>query len=87
MDDQEFLDQVKQKIERLTGREIVLHIDHDDTSKLEVDNGASIPEVVVGSKLLQYSGFARMAVEYAVASIKEGREIQPLEFQLLLSRN
>lgn len=87
MDDQQFIARVRAKIERLTGRDIDFEIDYDDKSKLGVDPLASTPRVIVGANLLQYSGFARMAVEYAVASIREGREIPPMEFQLLLSRN
>ena len=87
MDDREFLDRLKSKIERLADCEIDLQMDTDNQSKLAVDLLASLPRVTVGSNLLHYPGFARMAVEYAVESIRQGREIPPLEFQFLLSRN
>ena len=87
MDDQVFIDRVKEKIERLTGREIDLQLDPQERSRLDVDPSISVPKVVLGSDALKYAGFARMAVEYAVASIRRGSEVPPLEFQTLLSRN
>jgi len=42
---------------------------------------------VLGANIFQYAGFARMCVEYAVASIKKDRPIDVLEFHLLLARN
>ena len=87
MDDEEFLRRVRAKIERLAGTEIHLEIDAADESRMSVDLGASVPRVMVGSSVLQYSGFARMAIEYAVASIRERRELGRLEFRALLGRN
>ncbi len=75
------------KIERLTGGPISLVIDEVDAKKLEVTLEGMIPRVMMGSAVRAYPGFARMCVEYAVASIREGREIGPLEFQVLLGRN
>ena len=43
--------------------------------------------VVFGSNVLQYAGFARMCIEYAVESIRQERTIDTLEFHLLLARN
>lgn len=87
MDDQEFLDGIKDKIEKLTGVAISLDIDHQDQSALRVEREGTIPKVVMGSHVLEYSGFARLAVEYAVASLRAGRDLDTLEFQILLSRN
>ena len=87
MDDREFLDQIKAKVERLTGTQIELDLDSDDRSALTVELEGPLPRVVLGSNILDYAGFARMAVEYAVASIREKRELGPLEFQILLARN
>ena len=87
MDDREFLDQIKTKVERLTGTEIELGLDSDDRSALTVALEGPFPKVVLGSNILEYAGFARMAVEYVVASIREKRELGPLEFQILLARN
>jgi len=87
MDDQEFLEQLKTKIERLTSTRIQLDLDREDPSALAVELEGLSPRVVLGSNILDYAGFARMAVEYAVASIREKRELGPLEFQILLARN
>ena len=87
MDDQEFLDGIKDKIEKLTGIAISLDVDHHDQNALRVDRETAIPKVVIGSHVLEYSGFARLAVEYAVASLRAGRDLDTLEFQTLLSRN
>jgi hypothetical protein len=87
MDDQEFLDRIKVKIERLTGVEIQLHIDQSDGNQIKLELERPTPEVTLGYNVLQYSGFARMAVEYAVASIREKRVLGDLEFHILLARN
>ncbi len=87
MDDQEFLDRIKAKLERLTDAEIHLDLDTEDAEKLQVNLQSGTAFVTLGSNVLEYSGFARMAVEYVVASIRNGRELETLEFQMLLSRN
>ena len=43
--------------------------------------------LVMGHNILEYSGFARLCTEYAVASIRQQREIPEIEFQMLLARN
>ena len=87
MDDQEFLDSVRSKIERLAGTEIQLHLDTMDANQMNVELDLPIPSVTLGSNVLQYPGLARMAVEYAVASIRERRKLGLLEFNILLARN
>ena len=87
MDDLEFLDKIKEKIENLSGVSIRLDLDREDQSALRVDLEGPIPTVVVGSHVLEYSGFARMASEYAVACLRAGRDLETLEFQTLLARN
>jgi hypothetical protein len=87
MDDQQFLDRIKDKLERLTDTEIHLELDTEDAEKLQVNLQSGSAIVTLGSNVLEYSGFARMAVEYVVASIRSGRELETLEFQVLLSRN
>ena len=87
MDDHKFLDKLQEKIERLTGTPIDLVVDEADTDRLEVDLLGPLPNVLIGSAVLQYPGFARMCVEYAVASIREGRRISVLEFHVVLGRN
>ena len=87
MDDQQFIDRIGSKIERLTGRRVDLQVDHDDASKLDVDLGPEVPLVTLGSNIFRYSGFARLCIEYATASIQRQRPIDMLEFHLLLARN
>ena len=87
MDDERFIERLHAKIERLTGRSIHLEIDREQDTQLQVELDREVPLVVMGSNVLHYSGFARMCAEYAVASIRERRQIQMLEFHLLLARN
>ena len=86
MNDQQFIDRIQDKIENLTGREIELRID-DNGGQLQVDFSRTVPLVVMGHNIFEYSGFARLCTEYAVASIRQQREIPEIEFQLLLARN
>jgi hypothetical protein len=87
MDDQEFLNRMKAKIERMSGKEIRLHLDTTAKDQLKIGLERPVPEVTLGSNVLQYSGFARMAIEYSVACIREMRELGTLEFHALLARN
>ena len=87
MNDQEFIDRIEEKIERLTGREIELRIDEDEAGQLQVDFTREVPLVIMGNNIFEYSGFARLCTEYAVASIREQRELSEIEFQMLLARN
>ena len=87
MDDREFVESIHRKIERLTGRSIQLEVDHQEASQLQVELELAVPRVVMGNNIFQYSGFARMCIEYAVASILTQRPLNMLEFHLLLARN
>ncbi len=87
MDDQEFASRIQDKIERSTGQSIELRVDHQETGRLHVEFNREVPLVVVGANVFQFSGFARMCIEYAVASIRVQRPIDLLEFHLLLARN
>jgi len=87
MDDQDFIQRIQAKIERLTGRSVELSIDHQEANQLQVQLQREVPLVVLGSNISRYPGFARMCIEYAVASIRQQRPIDRLEFQLLLARN
>ncbi len=87
MDDQQFARRVREKIERLTGRRVDLEIDHEVVNKLDVNLDREVPLVVLGANIFQYSGFARLCIEYAAASIQKQRLIDVLEFHLLLARN
>ena len=87
MEDHQFVQRLHDKIERLTGARIELEIDRDDGSQLRVELEREIPLVVIGFNIFEFSGFARLCVEYAVESIKKQRPIEMLEFHLLLARN
>ena len=87
MDDEEFIRRLVEKIERLTGTPVDVEVDRQDGGKLEIELNGEVPKVVLGANIFQYAGFARMCVEYAVASIKKDRPIDVLEFHLLLARN
>ncbi len=87
MDNDEFIQRIREKIERLTEAKIDLQIDLEDLNHLQVELGPEVPRVTLGANIYKYSGFARMCVEYAVASIRERRDIQSLEFHMLLARN
>ncbi len=87
MENDEFVQKMQEKIERLTDRSIDLEIDHLEANQLQIELEPEVPRVVFGSNVYKYSGFARMCVEYSVASIRERRNIEPLEFHLLLARN
>ncbi len=87
MEDQEFVDRIREKIERMTGRQVELRIDEDDSSQIGVELHGEMPVVILGKNVLEYSGFARMGIEYAVACIREERAIDSVEFHVLLARN
>ena len=87
MESHKFVDRLHDKLERVTNRDVVLSVTDDDPSCLEVDLEATVPKVVLGSNIYEYPGFARMCIEYAAASINEGRHIGELEFHVLLARN
>lgn len=87
MEDNVFLDKIRDKIEKITRTEVSLVIDEEDENKVDVDLAGDIPQVVMGSAVLKYPGFARMCIEYVVASIRTGRRINTLEFHVMLGRN
>ena len=87
MENEELLQRIRDKIERLTQRPIDLRIDHEDANQLQVELEPEVPRVVLGTNIYKYSGFARMCVEYSVASIREQRNIDAQEFHRLLARN
>ncbi len=87
MEEDEFLDRIQGKIQRLTQKRIELRLDHEDVNQLLVELEREVPLVILGSNVLQFSGFARMCVEYVVESIRRHRPLDLLEFHLLLARN
>jgi hypothetical protein len=46
-----------------------------------------IPQALLGSNMYEYTGFARMCLEHAAASINDGRHICEPEFHVLLAQN
>ena len=78
MEDQEFVDRIREKIERMTGRQVELRIDEEDSGQIGVELNGDMPVVILGKNVLEYSGFARMGIEYAVACIREERAIDPI---------
>lgn len=86
MDDDLFLTRLKDKLERVTNRDVELRV-VDEPTFLEVDLDGLIPRVILGRNVYEYPGFARMCLEYAAASINAGRHIGELEFHMLLARN
>jgi predicted LPLAT superfamily acyltransferase len=87
MDDGQFLRRIQDKIERMAGRPIELQVNQEEATQILVELERPVPLVVLGSHIFQYSGFARMCVEYVVASLRQRRAIDTLEFHLLLARN
>lgn len=87
MEANKFVTRLHDKLERITERDVELQVNDDDPNYLEVDLEAMKPKVVLGSNIYEYPGFARMCLEYAAGSIKEGRHLGELEFHMLLSRN
>ena len=75
MENQQFVQRLHDKIERLTEGRIDMEIDIEDGSQLRVELERETPLVVLGSNIFEFSGFARMCVEYAVESISKQRPI------------
>ena len=87
MDDDEFIDRMKEKIESTAETLIELVIDDQDKRRLEVDLSESRPKVIFGSDALLYSGLARMFSQYAILCLKERRLVEQQEFLLFMRRN
>jgi len=87
MNDNQFLDNMHRKIEKMAGRVVDLVLDEADQERMEVNLKGLRPKIYVGSAVLKYPGFGRMCVEYAVESIRRGREMGLLEFHMVLGRN
>jgi len=87
VEDQEFVERIREKIERMTGRQVELRIDDEDPSQIGVELHGDMPVVILGNNVLEYSGFARMGIEYAVACIRQDRALDSVEFHVLLARN
>jgi hypothetical protein len=85
--DDVFVIRIKHKLERITNRDVELRVNGEDPPYLEFDLDGLIPQVVLGSNIYEYPGFARMCLEYATTSINEGRHIGEHEFHVPLARN
>ena len=87
MEDQEFIERLKEKVEVNAGTAIDLEIDKQEERRLSVDFSGPLPRVVFGSGVLSYPGLARMFSQFAILSIKERRQVSEMEFLLFLRRN
>lgn len=87
MDDDQFLEEIRSKIERLTGQRIELALDAEHELDIGVDWSQDPPRVILSEAILTYPGLARMGIEYTVACLRAGRLIGVEEFEVLLRRN
>ena len=87
MDDNEFVRQLKEKIELAAGITIAFEIDHADKERLAIDFSEVIPKVVFGAEAITNAGLARMYSQSAILCLKEGREVNNQDFLLYLRRN
>ena len=87
MEDAEFLDRMRQKIEEAVRIPVEIVIDQGDKRRLEVDLAAPVAKVIFGADVLSHSGLARMFSQYAILSLKEKRHIDEDEFLRYLRRN
>lgn len=90
MDDAKFLTNIKAKISQKAGRDVDVHLGLNmNDFDLVMDMEPPVPVIVLPLIVLHpgYSGVARMAVEYAVGSLRAGRLLDGWEFTMLLRRN
>ncbi len=87
MDDTEFVQRIKQRIEGATGTIIELSIDADKRSGISVDLSSPTPRVTFGADAIKYSGLARMFTQYTILCLKEKRKVSDEEFIHYLRRN
>lgn len=87
MDDADFIRRMQDRIQESTGVDITLEVDHDNTDEVEVFFTDDKPRVVMGSDALEHAGLARMFIQYAILSIREGRKVDHDEFTRFLRRN
>ncbi|MCH8190241.1 MAG: hypothetical protein IIC80_02690 [Chloroflexi bacterium] len=87
MDDAEFVERMKERIESAVGRAIDLEIDGQEAQRLSVDLSAATPMVVFGADALLHDGMARMFMQYAILCLREQREVGEDEFLRYLRRN
>ena len=87
MEDHDFIEKLKEKVESTAGTAIDFEIDEQDQRRLSVDLSTPLPKVVFGSDVMTYPGLARMFSQYAILCLKENREVSEDEFLQFLRRN
>lgn len=87
MDDTEFLQRLKERIESSTDVTVEVDLDTDDPCNVSVDFTSAVPRVIVGADALKYPGLARMLMQYAILCLKTGRVAPQEEFLAFLRRN
>lgn len=87
MDDVEFIRRMQERIEESTGVAVTLELDHDQPAEIDVFFTDDTPRVVMGADALEHAGLARMFIQYAILSIREGRKVDHEEFTRFLRRN
>ncbi len=87
MDDAEFIQRIKRRIEGATGVVVELSIDTDKRSGISVEFSSPTPRVTFGADAIKYSGLARMFTQYTILCLKEKRKVGDEEFIHYLRRN
>ncbi|MBI4336569.1 MAG: hypothetical protein HY683_01890 [Chloroflexi bacterium] len=87
MENEEFLRRAQQRIEQSTGKAIELAVQQDQPRSVKIDFSTAVPKVYFGADALVYPGMARMFIQYAILSLREGRRISEEEFLHFLRRN
>lgn len=87
MEDEDFITELKAKIEASSGVAIEFEVDREDGQRFAIDLSDSPPKVVFGVDAIENAGLARMFSQYAILCLKEGREVGKEEFLLYLRRN
>lgn len=87
MNDEAFIKNMQKRIEESTGVPITLEFDHDERQEIDVLFSGETPRIVMGSDALEHAGLARMFMQFAILSLREGRKAKQEEFLRFLSRN
>lgn len=87
MDDEAFIQNMQKRIEESSGVSIILELDHDERQEIDVLFNGETPRVVIGSDALEHAGLARMFMQFAILSLREGRKVEQEEFLRFLRRN
>jgi protein-disulfide isomerase-like protein with CxxC motif len=87
MDDADFIRRIQDRIQESTGVPVTLELDHDQRDEVEVFFTDQKPRIVMGADALEHAGLARMFIQYAILSIREGRKVTQDEFTRFLRRN